>query len=245
MLEPRCQGCASVSTIVPRVFTVSLLAFALVAAAAVGTASAHVQVRPTEAAPGDPVLWEVIVPGERDEGTTKVELAFPKGVIPFSYERTPGWSRTVRENEDGSARSVVWEGRSASDGFTRFAFLASTPETEGTLSWKALQTYEGGDVVRWIGSSDSEFPAATTRVAKDVATQNAGGESGGGDGGADRGGASSETAAAATGGASAPPTEDEDDDSDVLPIVLGAGGLVTGLLALGVAVSSRRRTAAT
>ena len=62
-------------------------------------ASAHVEVVPTTAAPDDAVLFEVRVPNERDQSTVKVELQVPPNVIPFSYEDTPGWTRTLTKKK--------------------------------------------------------------------------------------------------------------------------------------------------
>jgi uncharacterized protein YcnI len=151
---------------------------ALAALTLAGPALAHVQVRPTLVAPGDPVLFEVIVPGERDEPTVEVTLQVPPDVIPFSFEDAPGWERTLNEGSDGSIETITWRGELAPDGFARFSFLASTPEKEGEIVWKALQTYEGGEVVRWIGAADSDNPAAVTKVSNDAPRQNAGGEGG-------------------------------------------------------------------
>ena len=44
-------------------------------------AAAHIQVRPSTAAPDDAVLWEVLVPNERERSTTAVELAVPASVV--------------------------------------------------------------------------------------------------------------------------------------------------------------------
>jgi uncharacterized protein YcnI len=60
-----------------------VLALAAVAPAlAVTPAAAHMQVRPARAAPGDPVLWTVLVPSEEESGTRQLELAVPRGVLP-------------------------------------------------------------------------------------------------------------------------------------------------------------------
>lgn len=150
------------------------LAFAVPAA----TAAAHIQVRPAVAAPADPVLWTVLIPSEEQAGTREVELAVPKDVLPFSYEDQPGWTRTIKPNPDGSVRSIVWRGRTRGDGLATFRFLASTPEREGEIAWKAIQTYRDGDVVRWIGSPSSETPASVTRISRAAPRENAGGESG-------------------------------------------------------------------
>lgn len=144
--------------------------------AAAPAASAHIQVTPPTAAPGDPILFQLLVPNERSDATVGIDLKIPKGVLPFSFEDTPGWRRTSTKAADGSVDVVRWKGRLPASGFVRFSFLASTPEQTGELSWKAVQRYAGGTAVRWIGAPDSEEPAAVTQVTADAERQNAGGE---------------------------------------------------------------------
>lgn len=162
--------------VVPR----SLIRAAIVAAVAVALAAApagaHVQVRPAEAAPGDPVLWTVLVPNEREVATTRVELAIPAGVLPFAYEPLRGWTRRVTKNPDQSTRSVVWTGRLEPEEVLATQFLATTPDAEGPVSWKAVQTYADGQKVRWIGGPDTEEPAAVTEITASAPRENAGGE---------------------------------------------------------------------
>lgn len=165
--------CDRRAAIVLRALARALVAIALLPAA---PATAHVQVRPAHAAPGDPVLWTVLVPSEQETGTRQVELAVPRDVLPFSYENAPGWERTLRTNADGSIRSIVWRGSTAPDGLATFRFLASTPERAGPIAWKALQTYRDGTLVRWIGASGSEHPASVTTISSSAARENAGGE---------------------------------------------------------------------
>ena len=50
--------------------------------------------------------------------------------------------------------------------FIEFPIVAANPEDEGTFKWKAYQTYDNGDVVKWTGKEDSEHPAPTTTVKK-------------------------------------------------------------------------------
>ncbi len=204
--------------------TAATAAAALLATAA-APAAAHIQVRPAQAAPGDPVLWTVLIPSEDETGTRQVELAVPKDVLPFSYEEQPGWTRTVRPNPDGSVRSIVWRGRTPGDGLATFRFLASTPEREGAIAWKAIQTYRDGEVVRWIGSGASDTPASVTTISRSAPRENAGGESG---------------------GATAPPASDASaaagDNDGAGPDWLARGlGLAALLAALG-AVALRRRS---
>ncbi|MBE2318922.1 DUF1775 domain-containing protein [Solirubrobacter sp. CPCC 204708] len=165
----------------------ALLAAVTAALVAAPAASAHVQVRPALAAPGDPVLFQVIVPNEKDAHTTEVTLQIPKDVIPFSFEEPEGWTRENKTGADGSLETVTWKGELAEDGFARFAFLASTPEQEGEIAWKAIQTYDDGSTSRWIGAPDSDNPAAVTTISADAPRENAGGE-----------GAEAEAAASAT-----------------------------------------------
>jgi uncharacterized protein YcnI len=154
-------------------------------------ALAHVQVQPTAVAPTDSVMFTVIVPGETGEPTTKVELQLPPNLLPFAFEDPPGWKRKIVPGDDPlSLGNVVWTGHLAPDGFAQFRFLAGTPEEEGELVWKTIQTYADGTVVRWVGGPDAEEPAAITQVTEDAPRQNAGGESAGGEatgGGTDTG----------------------------------------------------------
>lgn len=212
----------------PRALTRTALVAALAAAVTAAPAAAHVQVRPAEAAPGDPVLWTVLVPNERDVATTRVELAIPEGVLPFSYEPLPGWTRRVTKNPDQSTRSVVWSGRLQPEEVLSTQFLATTPEAEGPISWKAIQTYADGEKVRWIGGPDTDEPASVTQISASAPRENAGGE----------GGANPAAAPAA-----AADDAGESGGSDTLAIValvVGGLGLMAGVAALVVA---RRRPA--
>ena len=213
-----------------------LAAAVLTAAALAAPAAAHIQVRPTLVAPGDPVLFEVLVPGERDAKTVEVTLQVPKDVLPFSFEDPPGWERTNVEADDGSIEAIRWRGEQAPDGLTRFSFLASTPEQDGEIEWKALQTYDDGDIVRWIGAPDSENPAAVTTVSASAPRQNAGGE--GGESATEGEGAAAATPAATTAAPAA-----EDDDSP-LPLILGIVAVVLSAAALVAALRPRKATRA-
>ena len=195
------------------------------------TASAHVQVRPALAAPGDPVLFQVIVPNEKDAHTVEVTLQIPKDVLPFSFEEPEGWTRENKEGPDGSLETVTWKGKLAEDGFARFSFLASTPEQEGEIVWKSIQTYDDGSVSRWIGEPDADSPAAVTKISKNAPRENAGGESAAADG---------ETPAAeATTQAEQPQATDAapasatvDENNSPLPVILSIVALVLAAGAL-------------
>ena len=212
-----------------------LLVVALLAAGAFpAAAQAHIQVTPSAVAPGDAVKFTVLVPGERDSETVKVELQMPSALLPFSYADPAGWKRSLVKAGDGAVERVVWTGRAPSDGFTEFALLAGTPEKAGELQFKALQTYADGTVVRWIGAPGSENPAAVVLVDASAAKQNAGGESSEGEGGTPP---ARDPATARPGAGTAPqPFSEDDDGGSTLAIILGAAGLVLGLIALIVAL---------
>jgi uncharacterized protein YcnI len=215
----------------------ALLTTAALTLALTPPASAHVQVRPALAAPGDPVLFQVIVPNERDAHTTEVVLQIPKDVIPFSFEEPDGWTRENKEGADGSLETVTWKGELAEDGFARFSFLASTPEQEGDIVWKSIQTYDDGSTSRWIGAADSDNPAAVTKISNSAPRENAGGEGAE----AEDGGAPAATATAAPDTAeTAPAAASVADDSDSLPLILSIVALV--LAAAALVLQLRRRT---
>jgi uncharacterized protein YcnI len=207
-------------------------------------ASAHVTLQPDSGPAGGFARLDVRVPNERDDaGTTKVDVQMPPGIVTASYEPVPGWDVEVkREKLDKPVKvegfdateqvaQITWtgdgkEGKIAPGQFQDFGLSLRLPDGRpgSKLTFKALQTYEGGEVVRWIGPEDADEPAP-------VVTLVAAGESGG------HGAPGSATAAAP---ASAPASAPADDGSDTLAIAaLVAGGL--GLLAgVGALVAARR-----
>jgi uncharacterized protein YcnI len=208
-------------------------------------AQAHVTVQPTSAPAGAQTVLAVRVPNERDDASTvKVDVRLPPGFASASWEAVPGWTvRAVKEKlatpiqtDDGpideQIGEIVWTASSRKDGiapgeFRDFPLSVVIPGKPGqTLTFKALQTYSNGDVVRWIGAPDADEPAPRVQLT-----------------------------AAASGGStpsrqqanpsSAPPGASTDDGggSDTLSIIalaLGAIGLVVGGIALGVARGTAR-----
>ena len=206
-------------------------------------AAAHIQVAPAVAAPGDSVQFELLVPGERRAHTIEVALQIPRGVLAFSFEDESRWHRVVERGGDGSVAVVRWHGDLPGDAFARFAFLAATPERDGDLVWKAVQTYSDGKTVAWIGAPESEHPAAVTRITASAPHQNAGGE-GPADASDPDARPSGGRSSTASGGEPAPVAAEDSsrDRSDLLAILLGGAGLVLGSVALAVALMRGRRT---
>ncbi|HYH61493.1 MAG TPA: YcnI family protein [Solirubrobacterales bacterium] len=146
-------------------------------------AEAHVTVQPPEAPAGSFTRLDVRVPNETDNAdTVKVEVEMPDGFYFASYEPVPGWTVDVEtqmlddpvEIEEGfeateEVTNVTFE---AEDGtgippgaFQDFGLSVLIPEAPGeTLAFPALQTYDDGEVVRWVGPADADEPAATLTV---------------------------------------------------------------------------------
>ncbi|WP_026910889.1 YcnI family protein [Patulibacter minatonensis] len=223
------------------------LALALPAAA-----GAHVTVQPTDLPAGGYSVVDVRVPNEQDDkGTVKVELQLPPGVSYAAYQPVPNWTAKITtrtpvkpfsvegQPAEEEISTITWTGKGkegviAPGQFLQFPVSLRVPDgAEGSkITFKALQTYEGGEVVRWIGAPDTERPAPT--VTLDEA------EDEHGDG---KHAAAGGTAAPATAAARASDDDSDDDGSDALPIALGAAGLVAGLAGFGIALSGRRRNA--
>ncbi|HEV2757456.1 MAG TPA: YcnI family protein [Actinomycetota bacterium] len=152
---------------------VGALVGALVAVLA-PAAAAHVTVQPNEAISGTFSRFVVRVPNERpDADTTKVVVNMPPLTF-VSFEPKDGWKRKVEMVEldepidafgqeiTEAVGSVTWKGGRIGPGeFLEFGFSARMPDGEETLTFEALQTYTGGEVVEWTGAADSETPAAT------------------------------------------------------------------------------------
>jgi periplasmic copper chaperone A len=152
-------------------------AFALPAAA-----SAHVTLQPSTAPADGFTRLDVRVPNERDDASTvKVDVRLPPGFAFVSYEPQPGWKVTVRREKldepieveggfevDEQVARITWSGGRIGPGqFVDFGLSLRMPDGEAgeKLTFKALQTYDDGDVVRWIGPEDAEEPAPVVTLA--------------------------------------------------------------------------------
>lgn len=206
-------------------------------------AQAHVTLQPSEAPAGGFARLDVRVPNEEDAAsTTKVVVQLPPGFADASYEPVPGWSvRETRrklptpiETEHGDTRTdelatisfTAAPGKGVKPGqFQDFGLSLGLPDKPaGTkLTFKALQTYSGGEVVRWIGPAGSDRPAPIVTLV------------------------AAGTDAANRAAATPPAATDDGDDDDaggdglaLVALVVGALGLLAGGAALFVA---RRATA--
>ena len=152
------------------------------------SAFAHVTVNPRETTGGGYAKLAFRVPNERDNaGTTKLEINFPAD-HPFasvSVRPQPGWTYTVDKTKldtpidsHGNQISevvsrVTWTGGTIKPGeFNEFEVsVGRLPTDVDSITFKALQTYSNGEIVRWIeeatpGGSEPERPAPVLKRTK-------------------------------------------------------------------------------
>jgi uncharacterized protein len=159
-----------------------ILAGVLVAFAVPACAEAHVSLHPNTLPTGSGPTVDVRVPNETSKArTVKVDVQIPPGFTLVSTEPVPGWSAQVKTQklakpittDDGTITEepteVIWtaaSGKGTPAGqFQNFPLQIVVPGKAGdVLSFKTLQTYSDGSIVRWIDAADGEHPAPTVNV---------------------------------------------------------------------------------
>jgi periplasmic copper chaperone A len=218
------------------------LVFVLVAVAALviaGLAEAHVTVHPNALPSGGFTVVNIRVPNERaTSNTAKVDVQFPPGFYSVDHQAVPGWHVKViyrklakpitvnGQTQGQEVGRVVFTGKLPPKQFVDLPLSVAVPSRKaGTvLTFKALQTYSNGEIVRWIGPPDADTPAPTVAVLEPAAEEGAA--------------APAETPSPAAAGG------DEDEGSDTLAIValiVGIAALIAALAAL--LLRTRRREA--
>ncbi len=226
---------------------VLLAAGALMAPA---SAQAHISLHPNTIPAGAFATLDVRVPGEQEGAyVTKVDVLFPAGFTGVDYENVPGWSARVIEtklatpiSEDGETidtevSQIVWTwagplGRVNNNQFINFPLSLAIPAQDAgrALEFRTVQTYSNGQVVHWIDPSlTAEHPSPRINVtAKGGVVQEIAGDEAGPTAGETAAGSSTSApvpaAAKSSGGAS--------EGLAVAAFVVGAVGLLTGLVAL-------------
>jgi MYXO-CTERM domain-containing protein len=130
-------------------------------------AFAHVSISSPSAVGGQPATMTLTVPNERsDAATVQIDLRYPEGqpLTGAVAAATPGWNATV------DAAGIVWNGGPLTgESDVALAFTATLPNVD-RLEFPVLQTYDDGDIVRWIqsapeGSPEPDFPAPVLAVS--------------------------------------------------------------------------------
>lgn len=230
-----------------RVPVAVVTALALLAPA---TVQAHVSLHPNEVPVGSFATLGIRVPNEMESANTvKLAVQVPPGFLDVSTEYMPGWSAEVKtgklakpvQTSDGEVteqvREVIWTG----DGkqglippgqFLNFPISTEIPGKAGEeLTFKVLQYYDNGEVVRWIGGPSSEEPAPKIDVtaAGGVLQDVAGSETA----------PPSPSAEPSAEGESTSSSDSASKGLGIAALVLGALGLIAG----GTALIRSRRTA--
>ncbi|MFE7129770.1 YcnI family protein [Streptomyces sp. NPDC057638] len=264
----------SLSPFARRPFAVRALTVAAGTAAAglllSGPAFAHVSVQPQgEAAQGGYATVLFKVPNERDNASTvKLEVTLPTAhplasVLP---QAVPGWKATVTraplakplevhgEKITEAVTKVTWTSAGAKvepGQFQQFPLsIGQLPENADRLVFKALQTYDNKEVVRWIeeptkGTPEPQSPAPVLELAPAD-----GGHHGTGTGTADAKDATKDAKDTAAGsthdqGAAHGDTkaaETSAGGSDTTARILAVVGILVGAAGVAFGVLARRRT---
>lgn len=165
---------------------------AIAAAAVLGLAapaSAHVSVQPGQAEQGGYAGVTFRVPNENDNaGTTKLEVNLPDDKPLTSVRTRPlaGWTANVEKKT--LATPITSHGKTITEAVSKVTWTANAgtrinpgqyedfevslgplPTDTDKLVFKALQTYDNGDVVRWIDlpgpdGKEPEKPAPTLKL---------------------------------------------------------------------------------
>jgi len=180
-----------------RLLAVAALAGSTVLALAV-PASAHVTVQPGNAQQGGYTAVAFRVPNESDTASTvKLEVSLPMD-HPMASVRTqplPGWTATLEKSKldkpikshgqdiNEAVSKITWTAdagtKIAPGQFQEFRVsLGALPTDTEKLTFKALQSYDNGDVVRWIeeakdGQPEPAKPAPVLTLTKAAATASA------------------------------------------------------------------------
>ncbi|MFG2362910.1 YcnI family protein [Streptomyces mirabilis] len=222
-------------------------------------AFAHVSVQPEgEAAKGGYAVVDFKVPNERDDASTnKVEVNFPTDHPLASVMPQPldGWS--VKVTKSKLAKPLTLHGEKISEAVSKVTWTATgkgiepgffqkfplsvgaLPEDTDELVFKAIQTYDNKEVVRWIepqqeGQEEPENPAPVLTLSEASA-----------DGHHGSSGAAKDASDTSTAAPASSTSASSADSSDTTARVLGVVGIVVG--AAGVAygvLAGRRRTEA-
>ncbi|MFC9325880.1 YcnI family protein [Kitasatospora sp. NPDC057015] len=236
------------STPARRIVGIALATAAGVVALA-GPAFAHVTVQPGNAQQGAYTAVDFRVPNESDTASTvKLEVNLPLD-HPLASVRTlplPGWTATLEKSKldkpikvhgndvNEAVSKITWTAdpgtKIAAGQFQEFRVsIGPLPTDTDKLTFKALQSYDNGEVVRWIdeakeGQPEPAKPAPVLTLTKAAATDAAA------DGHHVEATTSQDAAAHAT-----------VKSSDSTARILGVVGIVVGVIGAGVGFLGLRR----
>ncbi|MFI1223962.1 MULTISPECIES: YcnI family protein [unclassified Streptomyces] len=225
-----------------------------------GPAAAHVSVQPVgEAAKGGYATLNFKVPNERDQASTvKLEVNFPADhpLSSVTPQAVPGWKITIDKSKldkplevhgkkiTEAVSKVTWtadDSEIAPGYFQQFPVsVGALPEDADQLVFKAIQTYDNKEVVRWIeeptaGGDEPDSPAPVLKLTA-AAEDHHGGAAADAKEADDH--KAADTSSKETGTAASSSSSDTTARTlGIIGIVIGIGGIAYGVLA------GRRRSA--
>jgi periplasmic copper chaperone A len=234
-----------------------------------GSASAHVSVQPGTAVQDSYAKVAFRVPNERDDtGTTKLEITLPvdKPLTSVQTRAMPGWKAEVEKTKlptpiDNHGKQltevvskITWTAdagvRVNPGAFEEFEVsMGKLPSDTDKLVFKAIQTYDSGEIVRWIDvpgadGKEPQYPAPTLKLTPKAAAADAAKPTD------SKATDQKATDAKANDAKATVAAKSDDKGSDSTARTLGVVGIVVGVLGLGAGVfgvlrASRRGTSAT
>ncbi|MFJ7413105.1 YcnI family protein [Streptomyces sp. NPDC098077] len=227
-----------------------------------GPAAAHVSVQPVgEAAKGGYATLNFKVPNERDQASTvKLEVNFPADhpLSSVTPQAVPGWKIDISKSKldkplvvhgkkiTEAVSKVTWtadEGEIAPGYFQQFPVsVGALPEDADQLVFKAIQTYDNKEVVRWIeeptaGGEEPDSPAPVLKLT-------AAAEDGHGGAADDAKKTDDHKAADTEASAKESSTAASSSSSDTTARTLGIIGIVIGIAGIAFGVLAGRRRSA-
>ncbi|WP_406251072.1 YcnI family protein [Streptomyces cyaneofuscatus] len=230
-----------------------------------GPAAAHVSVQPQgEAAKGGYATLNFKVPNERDQASTvKLEVNFPADhpLSSVTPEAVPGWKIAITKGKLDKPLEV--HGRKITEAVTKVTWTADgsmiapgyfqqfpvsvgqLPEDADQLVFKAIQTYDNKEVVRWIeepkGGEEPDSPAPVLKLTAATEDHHGGAADPAGD---DDHKADDQAASTEGDKGDKKETHAASSSSDTTARTLGIIGILIGIagVAFGV-LAGRRRTA--
>jgi periplasmic copper chaperone A len=229
------------------------LAVAAGALAFPAAAQAHVSLHPNVIPVGASATIALRVPNEMDNAdTTSIRVAIPPGFTAIAAEPPAGWKFSTKtrklakpvQTDDGPVTEEISEvdftgGHLPPGQFAQFPLSVTMPGRPGqVLTFKTLQTYGNGKIVRWIGTPSSDSPAPWIDVAakngdlRDVAGAEAGPPA--------KAATATPVAASRTSAVVVKQSSGASKGLAIAALIVGALGLIVGAVAL----ATRRRAAA-
>ena len=218
-----------------RALTVLLgAAFAVMAGA--GAAFAHVTVSSPGAVKGGYATVTIKVPTESATASTvglKLQLPADTPFSAVSVQPKPGWSYTV-DKTGSDVSAITWS--ATADGIKPGEFdtfnvsIGPLPKDKDSVTFKAIQSYSDGTTANWVeeasGSAEPEHPAPQLALTDGTATSAHGAPA-----------TDAQSQAGADSGDSGGV-----DGLGITGVILGGIGLLAGVAALALVLTSRKRT---